>query len=1239
MKTSSAVILRRRILVAAHFTALCLAGGKVFGFAGGDGSPSAPFQVASAEHLDAARNHLGAHFLQTADIDLGGAPWNEGGGWVPLGASTAGTRFTGSYDGGGFTIANLTIQRSATSTQGLFGYLDGASVRGVVVTGAAVTGVNDVGILAGRAVNSMIEDVRVSGAVTGTGAASNTGGLAGYIFDGRVHRVWVNAVVQGNNLVGGLAGYLTNHGEIRHSSVRGSVAGNTDVGGLVGQMYGGQQFLSDCYSRAATSGNAKVGGLVGFPWAGKVYRCYSSGAVSGPEGVATIGGLIGLQSGDVRDSFWDVESSGRATSGGGTGLSTLQMQDQASFQNFNFHSLWAMEAGGYPVFRDFSGYAPPAALALGSLAGDGSAEAPYILTNASELNAMRQNLAAHYRLGNNIDLRDAVLWDMGRGWSPVGVSTTGQRFTGTLDGAGFKILNLALNRPPTGDQGLFGYIQGATLRDLRLEQANLQGGSTSGLLAGQALSSTLEQVSVQGQVRSGGSKVGGLAGEFNGGALHRADANVEVQGTSQVGGLAGYLTNHGEIRHCSARGSVGGGNYVGGLVGQMLNGSQYLSDCYSRAAASGNAWVGGLVGYQSGAVYRCYSSGAVSGPEGVATIGGLTGQSTNVRDSFWDVESSGRATSAGGTGLTTLQMQDPASFQNFNFHSLWAMEAGGYPVFRDFSGYAPPAAVALGSLAGDGSAEDPYILANASELNAMRQDLGSHYRLGNNIDLRDAVLWDMGRGWSPVGVSTTGQRFTGTLDGAGFKILNLALNRPPTGDQGLFGYIQGATLRDLRLEQANLQGGSTSGLLAGQALSSTIEQVSVQGLVRSGGSNVGGLAGFLNGGATYRGDANVVVQGATQVGALAGYLTNGGQIHRSSARGSVGGGTDVGGLVGQMYNGSQVVNDCYSRAAVTGENRAGGLVGYIRSGNVSRSYATGLVSAASPSSGNLGGLSGTGANVQSGYWDVQTSGQSQSGGGAGRGSAAMTHPHASDTYVDWDFAEIWAADADGSVNGGYPYLRTTGQNPQSGGPFTLVFQVGAGGSLAGPTLQVVAPGATASAVRVLSEPGAVFTGWSDGSMANPRGDQNVSRDIQATARFQSAGGVDIDWYAGHGIAPGEGQTWSDLDSLDWIAKGMTLQQEFIAGTDPNDPLSRFDAEPPVVGPGGVVTLAWSSVAGKTYGIKWSPDLEAWHELESAPGAPLRVPAAAGTNRTVSTFDNPADSPEAALFFLVFVDPG
>ncbi|TEU00350.1 MAG: hypothetical protein E3J30_02710, partial [Anaerolineales bacterium] len=101
-----------------------------------------------------------------------------------------------------------------------------------------------------------------------------------------------------------------------------SVIVRDDGGGLVG--FNHVSTVSNSYSTCNVTGNTDVGGLVGDNW-GVVSNSYSSGYVT--DG----GGLVGANWGTVSNSFWDTETSGQSTSDGGTGKTTAEMQDIATF--------------------------------------------------------------------------------------------------------------------------------------------------------------------------------------------------------------------------------------------------------------------------------------------------------------------------------------------------------------------------------------------------------------------------------------------------------------------------------------------------------------------------------------------------------------------------------------------------------------------------------------------------------------------------------------------------------------------------------------------------------------------------------------------------------------------------------------------------------------------------------------------------------------------------------------------
>ena len=79
----------------------------------------------------------------------------------------------------------------------------------------------------------------------------------------------------------------------------------------------------------------------------------------------------------------------------------------------------------------------------------------------------------------------------------------------------------------------------------------------------------------------------------------------------------------------------------------------------------GCVWLGGLVGNQSGssaAISNSYSIGSVSGSG--SAVGGFLGRNSSgaVTTSYWNTETSGQASSSGGTGKTTSELQTPVDY-------------------------------------------------------------------------------------------------------------------------------------------------------------------------------------------------------------------------------------------------------------------------------------------------------------------------------------------------------------------------------------------------------------------------------------------------------------------------------------------------------------------------------------------------------------------------------------------------
>ena len=302
-------------------------------FSGGNGTVEDPYQIADWYRLDDVRNYLSSHFILMNDLDsnsigyteLASTTAHEGKGWQPIAANST---FVGSFDGQGYDICDLFIDRSDESTVGLFGVLgDAGTIENVGVNGN-VTGQGDVGLLVGKNEGTVSKSL-ATGRVIGT---LNVGGLAGFNFNGsNVTDSYAAANVTGDSNVGGLVGWNKN-GTVSNSYATGRVIGTSNVGGLLGKNGASKDYVgtvSNSYATGRVIADDIIGGLVGRnDKTGSISDSYSVGSVTGSTNV---GGLVGKNQGTVTNSFWDTQTSGQPTSPAGTGKTTAQMKDISTF--------------------------------------------------------------------------------------------------------------------------------------------------------------------------------------------------------------------------------------------------------------------------------------------------------------------------------------------------------------------------------------------------------------------------------------------------------------------------------------------------------------------------------------------------------------------------------------------------------------------------------------------------------------------------------------------------------------------------------------------------------------------------------------------------------------------------------------------------------------------------------------------------------------------------------------------
>lgn len=654
-------------------------------FAGGSGTSQDPWLIRSASNLDSIRYYEGIsgwdeyiYFKQISDIDLGVSPWNTDQGWLPIGTQNDPYSFV-RYNGNGFNIKNLYINRPDNDYIGLFG------------------NVHDIEIM-----NITLADVDITG-------SNFTGAFIGY------------SEIDWNNLYEAF---------VSNSSVSGSVTGTSGVGGIIGCA--NVSTVLDSYSSADVSGEDKVGGIIGECHSHSasednfLHHVYSIGKITGTG--LNKGGIVGFGRDVVRtfDCYWDIEtsmidSSACNSKARTTDEMTYEFSDD-TYLYLDFDDLWAEDLdslnNGYPLFRyqinktcpsealnlttvdsvpggmviniswnnpdtlingepisdltkvylyrDFEllqtydqpqsggylsftdtvlvygfytykviaenhvgkGLCARKKTGIGGLfgGGNGTESNPYEVRSANHLYNIHNYTdidSIYFIQTNNISLNTSP-WNTGKGWIPIG--TEEKPFKGSYKGG--YIYGLSINDPSLDHAGLFGFVENAVLDSLEFSQINITGNTNCGALAGSAVSSQISKCSV------------------------------------------GY-------------GTITGNERIGGLIGFS---SSVISDCYSQGNVTGDSLVAGFVAVaQDSMITNCYSSGIVTGN---VSTGGFSAEGSALlfEGCYWDTESSTQDHSAGGEGHTTMEMFEESTYVGWDFENLWGFQdllpiESEYPIF------------------------------------------------------------------------------------------------------------------------------------------------------------------------------------------------------------------------------------------------------------------------------------------------------------------------------------------------------------------------------------------------------------------------------------------------------------------------------------------------------------------------------------------------------------------------------
>lgn len=343
----------------------------------------------------------------------------------------------------------------------------------------------------------------------------------------------------------------------------------------------------------------------------------------------------------------DASGTNKAAIGGATSKTLLLDPAQAGkYISFEVTPVAATgTSSGLPAGSEAVG----PVLTGAAMEGSGTEEDPYIVTTAAELDGIRDNLSAHYKLGNDLDLSGY------ENWMPIGYDAI---FLGTFDGDGHVIRGLNINSE-INPAGLFAESYGI-IRNVGLEDVSVASISSG------AYNSAF---------------VGGLIGR-NSGTVENSYVTGNVSGNDYVGGLVGYNDVSAAIRNSYAISEVTGGFYVGGLVGFNAAMSDIeeeyrgqISNSYAIGSVGGYDNVGGLVGINHGVLENSYVYGTAGASEGLESPVANNGEYGFSDTSF---------------AKTQDEMRQESTFAGWDFDDIWTIDEGNdYPRLQIFQQSSP----------------------------------------------------------------------------------------------------------------------------------------------------------------------------------------------------------------------------------------------------------------------------------------------------------------------------------------------------------------------------------------------------------------------------------------------------------------------------------------------------------------------------------------------------------------------
>ncbi|WP_418555074.1 filamentous hemagglutinin N-terminal domain-containing protein [Phascolarctobacterium faecium] len=475
----------------------------------------------------------------------------------------------------------------------------------------------------------------------------------------------------------------------------------------------------------------------------------------------------------------------------------------------------------------------------------------------NDKNFVYKYVHGNYMLANDIDASATSTWNSGKGFESIGQLTQMTMgtpkgfqggFTGVLDGAGYTVKDLSINRSDEVYVGLFGGLtETAAVMNLNLT-GNILGKNNVGGIAARnfgMIRNVVNKANVSGE-----SLVGGITG-MNCGRLESVTNGGAVTGTSSnVGGIAGKngdsSSQTGSIINAQNIGSINGNGIVGGIVGDNFVNSIIANASNSGEVTSTGQYTGGISGTNRGSLTNIDNFGKVTGTN---QVGGISGANHNNAVSS---QNAGTIDKANNTGAISGKM------------SVGGIVGANYSNISNSS--------------------------NSGDVIGTLQKIGGIVGLNGLLDAKSGTIENV----TNIG-AVTGTTYVGGISGENksAKIENARNSGKVNADFDNF--------------QQSLSGGITGYNSSGGQIFSAVNT----GVVSGKGSFVGGICGASDGvNSTVKNVYNSGnITGSVAVGGIVGSNDNGNTLENVYNLGTVSGSDAVNGyIIGQSDSGGTITN-------------------------------------------------------------------------------------------------------------------------------------------------------------------------------------------------------------------------------------------------------------------------------------------------------------------------------------------